>query len=105
MSRSNRIANAFLIAGLDQQVCTDATQEEIYLEEVEEELRIVLLSDAAPELPDQNEGAGSDIDTSRTLQLELSIEDLIVGDADDTPVDEGTVATLVQFAIHNVHSN
>jgi hypothetical protein len=58
-----------------------ARQEEIYLEETEEDLRMILESDDPPQ-------SGSD---SFNEQREHAAEELITGDSDDPPLSEEAV--------------
>ena len=64
-----------------------ASQEEIYLEETEEELRMILESDdplqPQSERPDQ--------------QREDAAEELITGDSDDPPLSEETVEEILRM--------
>jgi hypothetical protein len=66
-----------------------ASQEEIYLEETEEQLRMIVESgDPSPlrsEGPDQ--------------QREHAAEELIIGDSDDPPLSEETVKQILRMAI------
>jgi len=101
MNNINRPSDAYAIAGLSRQICMDAIQEEVYMEEVEEELRIVLISSDAPEDRDRNDAE----DAAPGSQIQLAIEDLITGDADDMPLDEEVVRSLVHFAVKDAQQN
>jgi len=63
-----------------------ASQEEIYLEETEEELRAILISDkpSPPESLDE--------------PLDHAAEELITGDSEDPPLSEEAVAEMVNDA-------
>lgn len=63
-----------------------ASQEEVYLEEVEEELRLILTSDDLP--PPRSE--------SPNAQREHAAEELIVGDSDDPPLSEEAVKEMLR---------
>ena len=64
-----------------------AWREEIYLEETEEELRIVLESD----------DSSSSQNDSSIKQREQAIEELIIGDSDDPPLSEETVEDMLRM--------
>ena len=64
---------------------TVASQEEIYLEEIEEELRLTLESDDLPPLSQK----------SPNQQQEHAVEELITGDSDDQPLGEDTVEEML----------
>lgn len=63
-----------------------AVQEEIYLEETEEELRLILESEDPP--PPQGE--------SPDQLRERAVEELIAGDSDDPPLSEEDVEQLLK---------
>ena len=63
-----------------------ARQEEIYLEEIEEELRMVLESDDLPS--EQNEGL--------IEKREHAAEKLIIGDSDEPPLSEAAVEEMLR---------
>ncbi len=63
-----------------------ASQEEIYLEETEEELRAILISD--------NSSQSECIDE----RLEQAAEELITGDSDDPPLSEEAVVDMLRPA-------
>lgn len=63
----------------------NASQEEIYLEETEEELRMILESDEPPPLPSE----------SPDQQRGQAAEELITGDSDDPPLSEGEVEKML----------
>ena len=69
-----------------------ASQEELYLEETEEEVRAILISDD-PSLTDANNN--SCIAESLDEQLHHAAEELITGDSDDPPLREETVAEML----------
>jgi hypothetical protein len=75
--------------GMDAYYEEQAGQEEIYLEETEEELRMILESDdpspLRSESPDQ--------------QRERGAEELIIGDSDDPPLSEETVKQILRMTI------
>jgi len=62
-----------------------ASQEEIYLEETEEELRMILESDDS--LPP--------IDETVNQQREHAAEELITGDSDDPPLSEAAIEEIL----------
>jgi hypothetical protein len=64
---------------------TVARQEEIYLEKIEEELRVILESDDPP--PPRSE--------SPNRQREDAAEELITGDSDDPPLSEEAVKRML----------
>ena len=80
---------------------TVASQEEIYLEEVEEELRAILIfSDPSPSRiemkrsmtdPENNPGLAESPDE----QINCAVEELITGDSDDPPLSEEEVAEML----------
>jgi hypothetical protein len=73
---------------IDSDACYEvvASQEEIYLEETEEELRMILESDDLPTRPDE----------SFNQQQEFAAEELIIGDSDDPPLSEETVLQMLR---------
>ncbi len=72
----------------DAEACDEkvASQEEIYLEETEEELRAILISD--------NSSQSECIDE----RLEQAAEELITGDSDDPPLSEEAVVDILRPA-------
>jgi hypothetical protein len=68
---------------------TNARQEKIYLEETEEELRMILESDDPS--PRRSE--------SPDKQRENAAEELIAGDSDKPPLSEETVETILRVTI------
>jgi len=64
-----------------------ASQEEIYLEEIEEELRLVLESDESPSREREN----------HDIQRAFAVEALIVGDTDDPPLGEIAIGELIRM--------
>lgn len=66
-----------------------ASQEEIYLEESEEELRLVLESDDLPSPEGENLDA----------QREEATEELIVRDGDDPPLSEVAIGDLLRMTV------
>jgi hypothetical protein len=72
-----------------------ASQEEIYLEETEEELRVMLSSkDSAP-----SESNSLTIDSAAGVVEENrdhAAEELITGDSDDPPLSESTIAEMLR---------
>ena len=60
-----------------------ASQEEIYLEETEEELRAILIFN--------NSSPSESLDE----QLDHAVEELITGDSDDPPLSEETVVEMI----------
>ena len=77
--------NINLLPDTDECYEAIASQEEIYLEETEEDLRVILESDELPppvrESPDQ--------------QRAHAVEELITGDSDDPPLSEGAVEGML----------
>jgi hypothetical protein len=63
-----------------------AHQEEIYLEETEEELRMILEFDDSPRPRSENFNE----------QREHAAEELITGDSDDPPLSEGAVEEMLR---------
>jgi hypothetical protein len=63
-----------------------ASQEEIYLEETEEELRVILECDGS--LPPRS--------VSPNQQREQAAEELITGDSDDPPLSEEAVEEMLR---------
>jgi len=89
-------------APLDPDACYEvlASQEEIYLEEKEEELRTILIFE---EFSAKDEGGGTamsepDDKTCESVdkQLEQAAEELIDGDADDVPLSQETIASMLK---------
>jgi hypothetical protein len=72
----------------DREACYEAvaSQEEIYLEETEEELRAILESDDSPPLRND----------SPIQQREHAAEELITGDSDDPPLNEEAVEEILE---------
>lgn len=64
-----------------------ASEEEVYLEEAEEELRMILCADDSPSPQSEcvNEEQGE------------AVEELITGDADDAPLSEQTVREMLDI--------
>ena len=83
----------YILDNSDKRISTDtdvyfetvASQEEIYLEETEEELRMILESDDP--LSSQSE--------NRNEQREHAVQELITGDSDDSPLGEELVGELL----------
>ena len=75
-----------------------ASQEELYLEEVEENLRAILTSYKpwASRSGSKNHRAAESLNE----QLDHAAEELITGDSDDPPLSEETVAEMVQEDVH-----
>ena len=78
-----------LSIGTDAYYEEQASQEEIYLEETEEQLRMILESDDPSPL--RSEGPDQ--------QREHAAEELIIGDSDDPPLSEETVKQILRMAI------
>jgi hypothetical protein len=78
-----------------------ASQEEIYLEEVEEELRAILIfGDPSPsrqEVRRSMSEANTDLRMAQSLneQLNHAAEELITGDSDDPPLSEEAVVEML----------
>ncbi|NUQ27442.1 MAG: hypothetical protein HOQ35_02855 [Acidobacteriaceae bacterium] len=64
-----------------------ASQEEVYLEQTEEELRMILCEDDSPS--PQSECVNE--------ELGEAVEELITGDADDAPLSEQTVREMLDI--------
>jgi len=75
-----------------------AMQEEIYLEEVEENLRAILASYK----PSASRGGATNQRAAESLsqQLDRAAEELITGDSDDAPLSEETVAEVLRITLH-----
>lgn len=71
---------------------TIASQEEIYLEETEEEVRAVLSSEAPSPLQNDNPRVGEDLEEG----VGQAAEELITGDSDDPPLSEDAVAEMLR---------
>jgi len=88
----------------DSEACYEAvaSQEEIYLEEVEEELRAMLIfSDPAPSrtgVKSLPSNANNDPCVVESLDEELNhaAQELITGDSDDSPLSEEAVAEMLR---------
>ena len=88
-------SNEFIYEGNDENIPTDteayyeavASQEEIYLEETLEDLRMILESDNPP-LP-QTENPNQ--------QRERAVEELIIGDSDDPLLSEEAVEEMLRM--------
>jgi hypothetical protein len=79
---------------------TVASQEEIYLEETEEELRAILISED-PSTYVQRETVCVDccfVAESLDEELENAAEELITGDSDDPPLSEEAVADMLKVS-------
>jgi hypothetical protein len=80
-----------------------ASQEEIYLEETEEELRVILTSDNPTPFkrPEKSNMPGANnnprIAKSVDEQLDHAAEELITGDSDDPPLTEETVVEMLRM--------
>jgi len=72
-----------------------ASQEEIYLEEVEENLRAILISYK----PSPRKAA-----ESLNEQLDHAAEELITGDSDDAPLSEEAVADALRMTLNTRRS-
>jgi len=81
-NRSDEDAVIFTDSYYEEQAC----QEEIYLEETEEELRIMLESADSPPLQSEN----------LREERENAVEELITGDSDDPPLPEDSVEEMVK---------
>jgi len=80
-----------------------ACQEEIYLEEVEEEVRAILIFGDPPPSQRQEMRSMSDANNdfcvveSLDEQLDHAAEELITGDSDDPPLREETVVEMIRM--------
>jgi hypothetical protein len=74
-----------------------ASQEELYLEEVEENLRAILIAYKPLASGDANNHRAAE---SLDEQLNHAAEELITGDSDDPPLSEETVAEMIQEDVH-----
>lgn len=80
-----------------------ASQEEIYLEETEEEVHVILESyDSASSVKRVEKSmCGTNNDSLRTESLDEQLDDaakeLITGDSDDPPLSEDAVAEMVRM--------
>jgi hypothetical protein len=78
---------------------TVASQEEIYLEEVEEELRAILIfGDPSPSQATSDSRNDLQVTENLDEQLNHAVEVLITGDSDDPPLSEGVVAEMLRIA-------
>lgn len=73
-----------------------ARQEEVYLEETEEELRMILIFGDPLTTPDSKLGARHMQAENSGNELLYAAEDLVVGDSDDAPLSEETVREMLQ---------
>jgi len=71
---------------------TIASQEEIYLEETEEQVRAVLTSEALSPLRNDNPRVAEGLEEG----LGQAAEGLITGDSDDPPLSEDAVAEMLR---------
>ena len=80
---------------IDPDACYEelASQEELYLEETEEEVRAILISDDPSETDANNSPR---IVGSLNERLDHAAEELITGDSDDPPLSEETVAEMLE---------
>jgi hypothetical protein len=69
-----------------------ASQEEIYLEEIEERGRTVLISDSASPSERRHPGTADCV----TEQLEHAAEELVAGDSDDPPLAEDEITKMLK---------
>jgi hypothetical protein len=83
-----------------------ASQEEIYLEEVEEELRAILIfGDPSPsrkEVKKSMSDANNDPRIAESLdeQLHQAAEDLITADPDDPPLSEEAIVEMLEMTVN-----
>ncbi|MBZ5570675.1 MAG: hypothetical protein LAO09_02210 [Acidobacteriia bacterium] len=92
----------------DAEACyeTVASQEEIYLEETEEELRAILIFDDPSPSPREVEKAMCDANNDPRIaagldeQLNHAAEELITGDSDDPPLSEDAVVEMLRMALN-----
>jgi hypothetical protein len=76
---------------------TVASEEEIYLEETEEELRVILTSQVTKQrrsMPNENNYPCLAENTDE--QLDHAAEELITGDSDDPPLSEEAVVEILR---------
>jgi hypothetical protein len=81
-----------------------ASQEEIYLEETEEEVRTILTSDDQSFITEQSlsmteENSYARIAESEDQQLDQAAEELITGDCDDPPLSDEAVAERLRVSL------
>jgi hypothetical protein len=88
---------------------TVASQEEIYLEETEEELRVMLTSDEIqfhyeqqPKVARSTTDANNNARTADGLDEELghAVEELITSDSDDPPISEEAVVEMLRVSLN-----
>jgi hypothetical protein len=79
---------------------TVASQEEIYLEETEEELRAILISEDPSTYVQRESGCVDCCFVAESLDEELcrAAEELITGDSDDPPLSEKAVAEMLRVS-------
>jgi hypothetical protein len=83
---------------------TVASQEEIYLEEAEEEVRAILTSDYPSSLTKQTVSITEEDSYSRLTervdeQLDQAAQELIAGDSDDPPLSDDAVAEMLRVSL------
>lgn len=85
---------------------TVASQEEIYLEETEEELRAILIFDDPSPSPTEVKRSMTDANSnpcaaeSLDEQLNQAAEELITGDSDDPPLSEEAVGEMLSMTLN-----
>lgn len=74
-----------------------ASQEEIYDEDLEEEVREALTSDDPPSLQDNTNNNSRKAETLDE-QLDQAAEELITGDSDDPPLSEDSISQMLSVS-------
>lgn len=87
-------------ADTDARYETIASQEEIYIEETEEELRMILISEDPSTFVEQETVCEDCCFVAESLDEELghAAEELITGDSDDPPLSEEAVVDMLRVS-------
>jgi len=89
----------------DKDACYEivASQEEVYLEETEEEIRAILIFDDLSLSEDPVTGATNNPCAIKSVdeQVEQEVEELITGDSDDPPMSEDEVSEMIKKPAHD----
>ena len=77
-----------------------ASQEEVYIEETEEELRMILISEDSATFVEQETVSQDCSFVAKSLDEELghAAEELITGDSDDPPLSEEVVMDMLRVS-------